>query len=323
MKVISDALAKLGTTGLKIQAKSPVIFFITGTICVGGAVYTAHRAGRNVDEVLDIAKERIDNIKSLKDATEIEDEDGETVPYSEKQYKKDLTKAYAGAAWDVGKLYLPVAGFTVAAVGCYFGEYKTMAKWLAEATAAADLATQSLNNLKSNIIEKDGEEKLYEYLYSADNKEHADVAIKQEVDIETGEIKNTKVKNIDLVKDVSLVGSQYAVEMKYCKGFTKDPNYNVRWLECVQRVANTKLEQYGYLFLYDVYEALGCLDWISPEAIKASHCVGWLLGTGDGEVKFNLVPVPTRCMHEGEDLKYLQTSCLVDFNVVGTILDKI
>jgi hypothetical protein len=179
------------------------------------------------------------------------------------------------------------------------------------------------NRLKYNIIERDGSEKLYEYLYSDDNKEHAETAIEQHVDEETSEIKNTKVKNIDLVKDGSLIASPYAVEMKYCKGFTKDPNYNVRWLECVQRVANTKLEQYGYLFLYDVYEALGCLDWISPEAVKASHCVGWLLGVGDGEVKFNLVPVPTRCMHEGEDLKYLQTSCLVDFNVVGTILDKI
>jgi hypothetical protein len=323
MKVISDIVGKLGKTGLKLKAQSPVIFFVAGTICVGGAVITAHRAGRHIDETLDIAKERIDNIKSLKDATEIEDENGKTVPYSEKQWKKDMAKAYGGAAWDIGKLYLPVAGFTAAAVGCYFGEYKTMAEWLGGAIAAAELAQKNYNNLTNNIVEQDGIEKLQQYLYSEGNKEHADVAIEQRVDEETGEVKDIKVKNIDLVKDISLAASPYAVEMKYCKGFTKDPNYNVRWLECVQRVANTKLEQYGYLFLYDVYEALGCLDWISPEAVKASHCVGWLVGVGDGEVKFNMVPVPTRCMHEGEDLLYLQTSCLVDFNVVGTILDKI
>ena len=120
------------------------------------------------------------------------------------------------------------------------------------------------------------------------------------------------------------MASQYAVDISLYKGFTSDPNYNVMWLSRVQDMCNAKLNQVGYLWLSDVYEALGCTNYISPEADKASHIVGWMKGVGDGEVKFNMVLVPKRVMKDADDnIHRLQEVGLIDFNVCGTIFDKI
>lgn len=321
MKAFSKLTNKLGKTGLKIKSNSPVIFLVTGTICLGGAVVAAHHAGRKVDEVLDVNKEHIENIKSLKDADEIENEEGEKVPYSKKQYNKDLTHAYAGALWDVSKLYLPVAGFTVASVVCYISGHKVLSERLAAMTAAYTGINEAFQKYRGNVIEMDGEEKDKKYLYGI--TEHVDNATVAKIDPETGEIKTEKVKNIDVVRDVKLIASPYAVDMEDCKGFTKDPEYNVRWLENIQSLANAKLDSNGYLFLYDVYDALGVLNFINTDAVKASHVVGWIKGVGDDEVRFQLVPVPVKSMYSDGEVMNIAEKVLVDFNCCGTILDRI
>lgn len=321
MKAFSKLTTKLGKTGLKIKSNSPVIFLVTGTICLGGAIVAAHHAGRKVDEVLDVNKEHIENIKSLKDAEEIENEEGEKVPYSKKQYNKDLTHAYAGALWDVSKLYLPVAGFTVASAVCYISGHKVLSERLAAMTAAYTGINEAFQKYRGNVIEMDGEDKDKKYLYGI--TEHIDNAIKNEVNPETGEIKTEKVKNIDVVRDVKLIASPYAVDMEDCKGFTKDPDYNVRWLESIQNLANAKLDSNGYLFLYDVYEALGVLNFINTDAVKASHVVGWIKGAGDDEVRFQLVPVPVKCKYSDGEIMNVAEKVLIDFNCCGTILDRI
>ena len=321
MKAFSKLTNKLGKTGLKIKSNSPVIFLVTGTICLGGAVVAAHHAGRKIDEVLDVNKEHIENIKSLKDADEIENEEGEKVPYSKKQYNKDLTHAYAGALWDVSKLYLPVAGFTVASAVCYISGHKVLSERLAAMTAAYTGVNEAFQKYRGNVIEMDGEDKDKKYLYGI--TEHVDNATVAKVDPETGEIKTEKAKNIDVVRDVKLIASPYAVDMEDCKGFTKDPEYNVRWLENIQNLANAKLDSNGYLFLYDVYEALGVLNYINTDAVKASHVVGWIKGVGDDEVRFQLVPIPVKCKYTDGEIMNIAEKVLIDFNCCGTILDRI
>lgn len=306
----------------KVKVNSPVIFLVTGTICLGGAVIAAHHAGRKVDEVLDVNKEHLDNIRSLKGQEEIINEEGEREPYSDRKWRKDMSQAYLGAAWDMTKLYGPVAILTVSSAVCYIGGHKVLARRLAGMTAAYTLVNESFEQYRQNVIDMDGEDQDKKYLFGK-SIEHIKDGKLEKINPETKEIESVKVKDIDLVKDIKLNASPYAVSLEDCKGFTKDPNYNVRWLESVMNMANIKLQQMGYLFLYDVYEALGVTPWVSPEAIKASHCVGWLIGVGDGEVKFNLISVPEKCMTVDGEVVNLRESALIDFNCVGTILDRI
>ena len=94
-------------------------------------------------------------------------------------------------------------------------------------------------------------------------------------------------------------------------------------LKGYENIANTKLSQYGYLFLYEVYDMLGVTNCLNTEAIKASHVVGWLKGEGDDTVRFNMVLVPTKSGIIDGKISNRKEVGLIDFNCCGTIIDKI
>ena len=307
---------------VKTRATSPKTMMVTGLVCGGVAIVMAHRAGRNVDETLDVNKEVIDNIKSLKGKTEIINEDGETVPYSDSQYRKDLGKAYGATIVDLGKLYLPVAAATAAEVILIVKGHHKQALQIASLTAAYECVDTAFKNYRANVVRKSGTDADKAYLLGLDT---IDSVVVEEVNDETGQVETTKVKNLDVINDVSLVASPYAVDINYCIGglFNEDPNYNTMVLKGYENIANTKLSQYGYLFLYEVYDMLGVTNCLNTEAIKASHVVGWLKGEGDDTVRFNMVLVPTKSGIIDGKISNRKEVGLIDFNCCGTIIDKI
>ena len=307
----------------KARVHSPKLCLVGGAVAVTGAIIMAHRAGRKVEETLDINKEHIDNIKSLKDAEEIEDENGEMIPYSDKDYKKDLKKAYVGCAWDFAKLYLPPIALGAGGILLFVGGHKILGKRLALMTAAYEGIKGSFQQYRNNVISFDGADQDRKYLYGLQSETSGEL---DKVNPETGEIttiKASKSKPLDVVKDVSLVASPYAVKLEDCSGFTKDPDYNVRYLASIQEIANLKLRNRGYLFLYEVYEALGVTEIITPQAAATSHLVGWVYGEGDSEVIFNMVLVPAKCGVKDNEVVTYKEIGLIDFNCIGTIVNKL
>ena len=89
--------------------------------------------------------------------------------------------------------------------------------------------------------------------------------------------------------------------------WTKDHDYNVMYLKHRENYCNELLRKRGYLFLRDVY---GMLD----IPITRESCeVGWIRDTEHYDIC-------VRFIYDEED----ESACiLVDFNVVGYILDKI
>ena len=84
-----------------------------------------------------------------------------------------------------------------------------------------------------------------------------------------------------------------------------------------QAYANQKLQMNGHIFLNEVYDALGL------ERTTAGAVVGWLRedqGQGDGYVDFGLTDNPERMRDFAE---YGDAGIFLDFNVDGTIFDKI
>ena len=306
---------------LMTKVKSPKGMFVLGTACLVGAVVTAFKAGKEIDEVVEFNKDQIENTKVLREAGEYEAEDGELVEYTESDYKKDLTHNYIWFGVDVAKKMLPPIGLGVASFLCYKGGFNALGEKLATMTAAYTVLDRSYNKLLENAKEVYGEEAADKLKYGM--IEPLEVDIPADIDPETGKkIGKAHKEKFDAVRDVGLSdnASPYAVRVQDCAGFTRDPNYNVIYLEHVQDLANAKLQTRGYLTLYEVYEALGLIGVVNASVEKMSHQCGWVLGHGDDHVTFKLLlaPVAAGIGSDGATKIYDQIA-LVDFNCIGNI----
>lgn len=327
MKLISKITQPCMKYVTKVKANSPTVLVIGGTICLVGAVVAAHEAGRKVEITKVANREAIDNLKDIKESGEYTNEEGEIIEFTEDDYKKELTHAYLGYFWDMTKLYGPVVLMAGASAGCYIGGHKVLAKRLAGMTAAYTTIDQAYKRYRENVIKISGEDADKRYFLGLDGTDK-EKWYETAIDEKTGDVKQVgkaKTRDIDVVSDVKLwkQASPYAVRLDMCKGFTKDSNYNVMWLQSMEKIANDKLDFKGYLTLYEVYDALGVVSELSSEVEKMSHQVGWVKGYGDGDIRFNLVLVPSRVMVKDGALKNINEIGLIDFNCVGTIWDKI
>lgn len=101
-----------------------------------------------------------------------------------------------------------------------------------------------------------------------------------------------------------------------CVGWTSDPEYNLTFLRQIQRHMNDLLRVQGFVFLNDVYKALGI------KLTAAGQVVGWIYDDkypiGDNFIDFGLMAGINSDFING-----LTTDALLDFNVDGIIVDRI
>ena len=305
----------------KINVNSPTLLVITGGACLIGFGIFAHRAGRRVDDTLDMHRTQVDNLKDMRDAGEFvdKDEDGNetTIEFSENDYKKELTHTYVTTGLELVKLYGPVVVLGAGTFISFFSGNRILAKRLAGVTAAYGTLQEAYMTYRENVTKDLGEEADFKYLYGMDGT-FKEKYYDTKIDEKTGEVVNVgkaKVREIDVVNDVK--------DWNKVKGFTHDYEYNKFWLERIESLANGKLETKGYLTLYDVYDALGIVYTLDAKHEMMSHEVGWVKGYGDDDVRFNLVMVPTVCGVKDGAVGNLSEVGLIDFNCVGTIWDKL
>lgn len=327
MSILTKMTQPVSKLVTKVKVNSPTVLIVAGSVCLVGTVIFAHRAGRKVEETVDANKQAISNLKDILEAGSYQNEDGEEVEFTESDYRKELTHAYLGYVWDLTKLYGPVVLGTAATATCYISGHKILAGRLAGMTAAYTTVEAAYKRYRENVVKISGADADSKYLYGLNGTEK-EKYYDTEIDEKTGEVKNVgkaKTRNIDVVEDVKLwnMASPYAVEIDKCDSLTKDANYNVIHLEGLEKIANGKFDLKGYLTLYEVYDALGVLNNISPEVAKMSHNVGWVKGYGDGDIRFNLVMVPISCYSKDGETKNLVEVGLIDFNCVGSIWDKL
>lgn len=292
---------------------------------LGAGAYFWHQAGRHVDETLDEAKEQIDNLKFMKEAGEYEDpETGEMVEFTPDDYKKELSHTYISTGLKLGKSYGPAALMTIGAGVCFVTGNHILAERLAGMTAAYSAAQTAYMKYRQNVVIDQGEEADRKYLYGLNDKFRESI-VEETVDKNGKKRNKTVIRETDIVSDVEdwRQASPYAVRMDHVKGFTKDYQYNIMWLDRIEDMANNKLDYKGYLTLYDVYDALGVVNYLDPSMEKMSHQVGWIKGRGDGDIRFSIVMVPTACMTQDGETRTLTEVGLVDFNCIGSIWDKI
>lgn len=289
---IKGAIVRVaGRSLLQVNKHSPEILTAVGLAGMVATVVLASRATLKLDETVDRAKKRIEDV--------IELHAGDEGSSSE---RKDKVYAYTTGVTEIAKLYIPAVTLGVASIACIIGAHGIMRKRNAALIAAYKVLETSYSEYRKRVIEEFGPDKDRDYRLGIYEEEVTDE--------KTGKVK--KVARID-----PNGYSQYARFFdEYNRHWEKTSEYNLMFLRSQQHYFNNLLQARGHVFLNEVYDALGM------DHSKAGAVVGWVLNQeGDNYIDFGI--------YEFENEKARQfvngheRSILLDFNVDGIIFDKI
>ena len=294
-------------TRFQLKKHSPEILLAAGVIGAVVSAVMACKATTKLNGILDETKENLDAVHKAAEDESLKEK------YSEEDATKDTAIIYIQTGVKLAKLYGPAAVLGALSVANLIMSHKIMTKRCMEITTAYNTLYASYKQYRHRVVERFGERVDRELRYNIKAREIEETVIDEEG-------KETKVK-----KPVDVAGplgySEYARffdESSHC--WEKNGEYNLMFLRSQQQLANDKLRSRGYLFLSEVYEALGIQE--DP----ASHVVGWVYDRGRDPEGDNYVDFGIQQLGRVEDLNDLdeepERTILLDFNVDGCILEK-
>lgn len=221
--------------------------------------------------------------------------------YSEQDKTKALVKVYTESSLTMAKIYAPTMVLGSVSIVCVLAGHGIMLKRQASVVAAYTALDAGFKVYRKRVAERLGEDEELN-LYRRPNTK-----IVESCDDEG------KPCEIEVFDD-SVMPSRYSKFFdESSPNWSKTPDYNLFFLRTQQDWANNRLRANGFLFLNEVYEALGL-----PRT-QPGQMVGWKEGTegGDGFVDFGLYQIgdeSNRAFING-----LEHTVLLDFNVDGII----
>lgn len=304
--IVNNVTKNLYKIGFKFKKHSPEILLVAGIVGTVASAVMACKATTKVSEIVDESKKTIDVIHETVENPEMAEK------YSEEDSKKDLAIVYTQTAVKMIKLYAPSVVLGVASIACILGSHNIIRQRNVALAAAYATVDKGFKEYRGRVVERFGKDLDRELKYNIKAKE-IEKTVVDENGNETVERETIQVAEPDL-------HSNYAKFFdEYCKGWEKDPEQNLYFLKQVQNWANQKLKTQGYLFLNEVYEALGI-----PKT-SAGQVVGWVYDEehpiGDNYVDFGIYD-----LHRPEARDFVngyERSILLDFNVDGNILEYI
>jgi Family of unknown function (DUF6353) len=285
MRYVSASITRFGHRNLlKLQKNSPTIFVVGGVVGLGVTSVMAAIATRKIEPILEEhAKNRM--IVS------------ENVYHNQRDEQLEVVRIYADTAWELGKLYAPtLAVGTLSTVSVLHGHKILQARHIATMAAYTSLMDQ-YQAYRARVSETLGPEMEQDIYNGAVGKWEEDPDHKGEY----------KMKS-------KFTG---APENYLRPNWTTDPTSNFYFLKGAQAHMNNLLNARGYVFLFEVYDALGI-----PRA-KETIVAGWLLDNdqGDGFVDFGFM-----ASREPEAIMFrngAERSVRLNFNIDGVIWDLI
>ena len=291
-----------------IVKHSPEILMGIG---IAGVVTSTVLACRSTLKVKDILEDKETNMNNVKEVLAEGRED-----YTEEDARKDKTIIMTTTAIRMMKLYIPSVIIGAGSIACLLESHNVMRNRNAGLAAALAATTESFKQYRERVTAKYGDEVDKEMRYG----------IKKEKKEKDG--KKTKEDIVVGCDEKELSGyARYFNESNI--NWTDDPQYNMMFLRQNQNWANDKLISQGYLYLNDVYDALGF-----PKT-KAGQVVGWVYDPknnerGDNYIDFGIYDLNVRgyrdemandtIAEERQDfINGYRNSILLDFNVDGNI----
>lgn len=291
------ATRTLGRTKLLLIKHAPEIMTYGGIVVTGVGIYLFCKASMQLGEKLDIHDERMAELEESGD-------------------KKLIAKERRDFTWEMTKLYGPAVTTTTCGFALILGGHHIISKRSAAISAAYKVLEEGYSQYRRRVREDLGEEKDREYLYGL-KKETTDVIVKDENGNEKLEHQEVYSREDKTPEEIIKGLSPYARFFdEFSTQWTRNPEYNLMFLNAQQNYANDKLHAQGHLFLNEVYEMLGL-----PHT-QAGSVVGWVLNKGgDNCVDFGIYD-----LHDQTKRAFVngyEPSILLDFNVDGVIYDLI
>jgi len=301
-KIVTVFNKVAGRPMLQMKKFSPEILIATGVVGIGTTIVLACKATLKLEQVIDTAGTRFEEI-GKKQA----DRDLGVIDYSDRECKKDLCVAYTKSGFDIYKLYAPAATVGVVSMTCILSAYNIMNKRNVALMAAYKCVEESFVSYRNRVKAELGEEKDRDFRYGVNKIEHTTMAYTDENGVKHDKLEET----LNVVN--SLDHSQYARFFdEYSNNWSKTPEYNMVFLKCQQQYANDLLNSRGHVFLNEIY------DMLDVPRSQAGAIVGWVKGSGDEYIDFNIFNPSS-----GDFVNGYERSILLDFNVDGVIYDKI
>lgn len=282
-----------GRALLHARKVSPNVMFVTGVggVVVGGVL--ACRATLKLDSTLDEIKHDIEQVKHIRDTPSM---------YPEAEYGKDMAYVYVKGTLKLIRLYAPSVVVGVTSIGFLTGSHITLNKRNAGLTAAYAAVSRSFDEYRGRVREEVGEEK-------ETNLYHATV----EHSYESLGIPSDDPKAVLHIADPNKWSPYARFFDQASRHWQPNAEYNRLFVQCQQQYANDLLHARGHVFLNEVYDMLGI------DHSSAGSVVGWVLDKNhDNFVDFGIFEASNADFVNG-----WEKCILLDFNVNGTIFDKI
>ena len=293
--------------GFQIKKHSPEFLLVAGVVGTVASAVMACKATIKAKEIVDKSKEDIAIIHDCM-ANETLKENGE---YSDEQGKKDLTIAYTNTAVDLAKVYGPSVILGTLSIASILTSNNILRGRNVALAAAYATVDKSYKEYRGRVREKYGEEADKELTFDIKAKEVEKVVVDEKG-------KEKKVKETVLDSNSNAHSPYAKVFDELNDNWENDSEYNTMFLRKTERWANDYLKSHGYLFLNDVYKALGF------QPTRAGQVVGWVYDpinpVGDNYVSFgidNLYDNGVRLFVNGNE-----SAVWLDFNVDGDILNN-
>lgn len=314
--LMTKAVALKNRAAFKIEEKSPELYIAGAIVCGVAAIGSAVWAATHQQPILQKAKKRLDNVNECLESGEttkvaMDKESGKeeawVVPYTKEDANKERLYIYGQTAWELAKLYAPSVAFEATSIIFVLKGHNKMVVRNASLTAAYATLSEGYSQYRDRVKEELGEEKERD--------------IHDGVKRETVTLNHEDGSNTDELVDVVQPNggpSGYAryFDKSTSMDYTNNRMANKAFLKAQQSYFNDRLYAYGYVYLNDVYKALGM------EPTVAGQCVGWIRDvdnpTGDNYISFNIREV-YRDAGDGR----MEQVIMIDPNVDGVITGAI
>ena len=292
--------------GFQLKKHSPEILAVAGTVGVVASTVMACKATTKLHDILEDSKNQVNQVHEVLENKSIPAE-----KYSEEDGKKDIAVIYTQTALKVVKLYAPAVILGALSLTSILTSNKILRKRNVALAAAYTAVDKGFKEYRANVIERFGKDLDRELRFNVKAKE-----IEETVVNENGEEETVK----KVVNEATIGKSEYArFYDDGCKGWEKDPEYNLMFLRHVQDYLNDLLRTRGHVFLNEAYDQLGI-----PRT-KAGAIVGWVYNeknpVGDNYIDFGIYDPKDEKARDF--VNGYERVILLDFNVDGPILDLI
>lgn len=301
------------TVGMKIHAYSPEI--LTGVAIaanIGGLIF-ASKAALKLQGHLDDLNEKKAAIKENEGKTFVL-KDGSDAVYDSQMVKDDMVIAYRDIIFKIFKDYLPVAALTVGSMALLISSNNIHAERNAGMAAAYSALAGAFAAYRKRVTDAEGSKKDEEYLHGTNN-----------------DLIGTEIDESSMAAEYEKISKNQYPYSAYARTFDNDnPNWkdnpfnNLTFLEAQERILNDRLIARGYLFLNEVYDALGF------DRSQAGNMVGWVYDPKDpnreNRIDFGMYRIngDTKEFNTYPRMEFLygmSDSTVLDFNVDGPIYD--